>query len=208
MVAFQLGKQYLSHMKLNNLKKILAEKDSINKKIIKNHNKIYKIINKITNTFQNNGKVFTCGNGGSAGDAQHVAAEGVVRLKPNSNRKPLPIISLALDTSTLTACANDYGYDFVFARSLEALANKNDLLICFSTSGNSKNIIKVLKKAKKMNIFSICFLGNKGGMAKKFADLSLIIESKNVARAQEAHIFLSHFILEEVEKNLLKLKFI
>ncbi len=208
MVAFRLGKVSSLNMKLNNLKKILAEKESINKKIFKNHKKIDKIINKITNTFKNNSKVYTCGNGGSAGDAQHLAAEGVVRLKPNFNRKPLPIISLALDISTLTACANDYGYNFVFSRSLEALANKSDLLICYSTSGNSKNIIEVLKKAKKMKVFSICFLGNKGGVAKKYTDIPLIIENKNVARVQEAHIFLSHYILEEVEKNLLELKII
>lgn len=208
MVAFRLGKVSSLNMKLNNLKKILAEKESINKKIFKNHKKIDKIINKITNTFKNNSKVYTCGNGGSAGDAQHLAAEGVVRLKPNFNRKPLPIISLALDISTLTACANDYGYNFVFSRSLEALANKSDLLICYSTSGNSKNIIEVLKKAKKMKVFSICFLGNKGGVAKKYTDIPLIIENKNVARVQEAHIFLSHYILEEVEKNLLDLKII
>ena len=138
MAAFRLGKVSSLNMKLNNLKKILDEKESINKKILKNHKKIDKIINKITNTFKDNSKVYTCGNGGSAGDAQHVAAEGVVRLKPDFNRKPLPIISLALDISTLTACANDYGYNFVFSRSLEALANKNDLLICYSTSGNSK----------------------------------------------------------------------
>ena len=208
MVAFRLGKVSSLNMKLNNLKKILAEKESINKKIFKNHKKIDKIINKITNTFKNNSRVYTCGNGGSAGDAQHVAAEGVVRLKPDFNRKPLPIISLALDVSTLTACANDYGYNFIFSRSLEALANKSDLLICYSTSGNSKNIIEVLKKAKKMKVFSICFLGNKGGVAKKYTDLPLIIENKNVARVQEAHIFLSHYILEEVEKNLLELNII
>ncbi len=208
MAAFRLGKVSSLNMKLNNLKKILDEKESINKKILKNHKKIDKIINKITNTFKDNSKVYTCGNGGSAGDAQHVAAEGVVRLKPDFNRKPLPIISLALDISTLTACANDYGYNFVFSRSLEALANKNDLLICYSTSGNSKNIIEVLKTAKKMKVFSICFLGNNGGVAKKYTDIPLIIENKNVARVQEAHIFLSHYILEEVEKNLLDLKII
>ena len=191
-------------MKLNNLKKILSEKEIINKKILKNQEKINKIINKITGTFENNSKVYTCGNGGSAGDAQHVAAEGMVRLRPGVNRKPLPIISLSLDMSTITACANDFGYEHIFSRPLEALAKKNDLLICYSTSGNSKNIIQALKKAKKMKIFSICFLGKNGGLAKKLTNLAFEINSKNVARIQESHIFLSHFIIEEVEKRLIK----
>ena len=110
-----------------------------------------------------------------------------------------------MDTSTITACANDYGYEYIFSRPLEALA-KNDLLICYSTSGKSKNIIQALKQAKKMKIFSICFLGGNGGAAKKLANMSLVVKSNNVARIQETHIFLSHFILDEVEKRLLKKK--
>ena len=119
---------------------------------------INKIINKISETITKKAKIYTCGNGGSAGDAQHVAAEGIVRLKPKINRKPIPIISLAMDTSTITACANDYGYEYIFSRPLEALAKKNDLLICYSTSGKSQNIIQVLKQAKKMKNFSICLV--------------------------------------------------
>ena len=111
-----------------------------------------------------------------------------------------------MDTSTLTACANDYGYENIFSRSFEAMAKKNDLLICFSTSGNSKNIINVLKKAKKLNISSVSFLGGNGGKAKKYSNLSIIVPSKNVARIQETHIFLGHYILDEVERYLLKRK--
>ena len=195
-------------MELKKFKSILSEKNNINKKLIKDFNKISEAINKISLTIKNNSTVFTCGNGGSAGDAQHVAAEGVVRLKPNINRKPIPIISLAMDTSTLTACANDYGYERIFSRSLEAIGKKNDLLICYSTSGKSKNIINVLKKAKIMNVFTISFLGGNGGIAKKYSDLPILVPSKNVARIQETHIFLSHYILEEVEKILLKSKLI
>ena len=95
------------------------------------------------------GKLLLCGNGGSAADAQHLAAEYLVRLRPKVNRNPLPAISLAQDTSTLTACGNDYSFDDIFLRPFQALAGKHDVLICFTTSGNSKNIIKVLKEAKK-----------------------------------------------------------
>jgi len=148
------------------------------------------------------GKLLLCGNGGSASDAQHLAAEYLVRLRPGINRKPLPAISLAQDTSTLTACGNDYIFDDIFLRPFQALANKNDLLICLTTSGNSKNIIKVLKEAKKRKISTIGFLGNQGGKAKNLCDITLIVNSKITARIQECHIFLGHFILERVEKMI------
>jgi D-sedoheptulose 7-phosphate isomerase len=174
--------------------------------IKKNIQKMEKIVNlaiqKIFITLKNGGKVFICGNGGSAADAQHLSAEFLVRLNPEKNRKPLPIVSLALDTSTLTACSNDYGFKYIFSRNLEALAAKKDILIVLSTSGNSKNIIEVLKKSKKKKIFSIAFLGSGGGYAKKICDLSLLVPSSKVARIQECHIFLGHFILNQVEKKL------
>jgi D-sedoheptulose 7-phosphate isomerase len=149
------------------------------------------------------GKLLLCGNGGSASDAQHLAAEYLVRLRPKVNRKPLPALSLAQDTSTLTACGNDYAFDDIFLRPFQALANKNDVLICLTTSGNSKNIIKVLKEAKSRKILTLGFLGNQGGKAKKFCDVKLIVNSKITARIQECHIFLGHFILESVERMLL-----
>ena len=111
---------------------------------------------------------------GSAADAQHLSAEFVDRLRPKINRQPLPILSLALDTSHLTACSNDFSFDEVFSRPLEAFGKKTDILLVISTSGNSKNIIKVLKKAKQMKIKSIALLGNNGGLAKKYADNCLI----------------------------------
>ena len=127
-------------------------KDSINlkKKLISLENQIEEIIKVLTTTLKNKGKIFICGNGGSAADAQHLAAEFLVRLKPKNNRTAYPVVSLALDTSTLTACGNDLGFSKIFSRNLEALGNSNDILIAISTSGNSKNIIAVLQKAKKM----------------------------------------------------------
>ena len=176
----------------------------LKKKLLKFEKKIDEVIDKVYKTLKNKGKIFICGNGGSAADAQHLSAEFLVRLNPKVNRKPFPIISLAMDSSTLTACGNDYGFKYIFSRNLEALADKKDLLIFISTSGNSKNIIEVLKQSKKMGIFSIGFLGAGGGKAKKLSNINLLVPHNNVARIQESHIFLGHFILNEVEKKLLK----
>ena len=135
-----------------------------------------------------------------------MTAEFLIRLRPTVNRKGYPVITLAQDTSTLTACGNDLGFNKIFSRTLSALGNKKDILITISTSGNSKNIIEVLKQAKKQNIYSIAFLGNKGGKVKNLTKQNIIVDSKNTARIQEAHIFIGHFIFEEVEKLMMKLK--
>ena len=189
-----------------NLIKTIQKKIELDKSILSLNKEINLAINKIFKILKSGGKVFLCGNGGSAADAQHIAAEFLVRLRPKVNRKPFPVISLATDISTITACANDYGYEHIFKRNLEALGTNKDLLIAISTSGNSKNIINVLKFAKKNKIFSIGFLGNKGGNAKKFCNLNLLVPSNNVARIQETHIFLGHFIFEKVENFLINNK--
>ena len=192
-----------------NLKKAfennLSENINIHQNLIDLFPEINSAIKIILKKIKMGGKLLLCGNGGSASDAQHLAAEYLVRLRPKVNRKPLPAISLAQDTSTLTACGNDYLFDDIFLRPFQALANKHDVLICLTTSGNSKNIIKVLKEAKKRKISTLGFLGNQGGKAKKFCDVKLIVNSRVTARVQESHIFLGHFILETVE-NMLFLK--
>ena len=185
------------------LKKSLQENINLKKKLFKFEKTINDIIKKITFTLKNKGKILICGNGGSAADAQHLAAEFLVRLKPKPKRPPYPVVSLALDTSTITACSNDLGFNNLFSRNLEAIGKKEDLLIVISTSGNSKNILKVIKKAKKMNIQSVALLGSNGGKAKKLCDKEIIIPSKNTARIQECHIFLGHYIFEQVEKKLI-----
>ena len=191
-------------MKINNqyLEEIL-ESLEIKKKLIGLNKEVNLSIEKIFFTIKNGGKIFICGNGGSAADAQHLSAEFLVRLNPKINRRPFPLISLAMDISTLTACGNDYGFKYIFSRNFEALASKKDLLIAISTSGNSKNILEVLKLSKKKKIFSIAFLGSGGGNAKKLSNLNLLVPHKKVARIQECHIFLGHFILNQVEKRLL-----
>jgi D-sedoheptulose 7-phosphate isomerase len=190
--------------KKNQLLNDISESIDLKKSLLKLEFQINKAINKIYLTLKGKGKIFICGNGGSAADAQHLSAEFLVRLNPGINRKPLPIVSLAMDTSTLTACGNDYGFKYIFSRNLEALACKKDLLISISTSGNSKNIIEVLKLSKKMKIFSITLLGSGGGKAKKLSNLNLLVPHSNVARIQEAHIFLGHHILNQVEKKMIK----
>ena len=150
------------------------------------------------------GKLLFCGNGGSAADAQHLAAEYLVRLRPKVNRRPLPALSLAQDTSTLTACGNDYDFSDIFLRPFQAFANKNDILIGITTSGNSLNILKVLKYARSKKISTLGFLGSLGGKCKNFCDIKLMVPSDNTARIQECHIFLAHFILQSAEDLLIK----
>jgi len=180
----------------------LKENINVHQDILKMSNEIIDVIEIIHKRLKKGGKILFCGNGGSAADAQHLAAEFIVRLRPHINRNPIPAITLAQDTSTLTACGNDYNFDDIFLRTFQALAKKDDILICISTSGNSKNILKVLKEANKTNVYSVCFLGKGGGKAKKICRKSLVIQSKNTARIQECHIFLGHFILEKVEDIL------
>lgn len=184
-----------------------AIKDTVDLKneLIILEKKVIKAINLMYKTIKSKRKIFICGNGGSAADAQHLAAEFLVRLRSHVNRKPYPVISLAQDTSTITACGNDLGYENIFSRNLQALSSKNDLLIVLSTSGNSKNILKVLNMAKKIKVKSIAFLGNKGGKSKNKSDLELIIPSKNTARIQECQMFLGHYIFQEVEDLLINI---
>lgn len=191
-------------MKSHFIKNSIEENITVHNKIIYLQKELNLASSKILNTLIKKKKVFICGNGGSAADAQHLAAEFLVRLRPNVNRRPFPIISLAQDTSTITACANDFSFEKLFSRNLEALYSPGDILITISTSGNSKNIIDVLKFAKKNKIYSISLLGNNGGNAKKNTNLPIIIKSKNVARIQECHIFIGHILLEWVENELLK----
>ena len=184
--------------------KIIKEKVDLDNMLLSLTSEISRSIQKVYTTLKRGGKIFLCGNGGSAADAQHLSAEFLIRLRRNIKRGPFPVISLALDTSTITACGNDLGFEKLFQRNLNALGTKKDLLIVLSTSGMSKNILNVLKYARKNKIYTISLLGNKGGNAKKFSNLNIIVPSSNTARIQESHIFLGHFIFEQVENLLIK----
>ena len=186
------------------LKKTIESSIKAKKSLLLIEDKISLAINTIFKKLSDGGKIFLCGNGGSAADAQHLAAEFMIRLNPKINRMPIPAISLATDVSTISACGNDFSFNKIFSRNLEALGSEKDILIAISTSGQSKNILEVLKTSKRKKIFSIGFLGNGGGKAKKITNLNLIVKSSNVARIQETHILLGHFIFNEVEKKILK----
>jgi D-sedoheptulose 7-phosphate isomerase len=146
------------------------------------------------------GKILTCGNGGSAADAMHLAEELGGRYR--GNRHPLPAISLNADGTLLTCIGNDFGFDEVFARQVEGLANKNDLLICFSTSGNSRNILRALEAAKSKGVKSVALLGKDGGKAKGKADLEIIVANTDSGRIQEAHTMILHALLEVIEREM------
>ncbi len=145
-------------------------------------------------------KLLVCGNGGSAADAAHFATEFVVRFI--NDRPAYPAICLAGDGGLLTAAGNDYGFDEIFARQVAALGVENDLLICLSTSGNSKNVKRALEEAKSRKLRTICFLGRDGGSTVGMSDVDLLVASDSTARIQEAHTFLLHVLCETVEARL------
>ena len=155
---------------------------------------------KIQGRLEVGGKLMLMGNGGSAGDAQHIAAELVGRFK--KERKAMPALALTVDTSSLTALGNDYGFNTIFERQVEALANKNDTVIGISTSGNSENIIRAVNKANSIGAFTIGLLGNDGGKLKDAVNLPIIIPSNDTARIQEVHITIGHIICEIIEEDL------
>jgi len=148
-------------------------------------------------------KIMLCGNGGSAADAQHLAAEMLIRLRPNYNRDGIAAIALAQDTSTITACGNDLGYEMLFERVLQSLGNEGDVLIAITTSGYSDNIILAMKRAKKMGIKVFGFLGSGGGKAVNYCDEAFIVPSNNTARIQESHITAGHALMEYIEDGLI-----
>ncbi len=159
-------------------------------------------VQSIADAFRNGKKLLLCGNGGSAADSQHIAAEFMIRLSHNVQRPALPAIALTTDTSNLTAGGNDIGFENVFARNVEGLGNEGDVLLAISTSGNSPNIIKAVNKAHEKKMFVVGFLGGTGGKLKDIVDLPIIIPSLNIQRIQEGHITVAHIICELVEQEL------
>lgn len=162
--------------------------------------KIQNISNILIQCLKNGNKILIAGNGGSASDAQHFAGEIVGRFL--LERKGLACICLNTDTSVMTCIANDYSYDDIFARQIEGIANKGDVFIGISTSGNSKNIINAVEKSKQVGVKTIGFLGKDGGKLKDLVDENLIIPYKSTARVQEHHIMSIHLICEIVEKEM------
>lgn len=163
---------------------------------------------KIADSLSQGGKLLLCGNGGSAADAQHLAAELLVRLRSHRNRQAIPAISLAMDPSTMTACANDYGFEDIFSRMLEALGKPGDVLLGITTSGRSPNVIKALVAARQRNITTLGFLGSGGGQAKEMCDIALVVPSADPNRIQEVHITAGHILMDLIEEILVQEEFI
>lgn len=161
---------------------------------------IEQIVIAIVTTFQNGGKIILFGNGGSAADAQHIAGELVGRFM--KERKGLPAIALTTNSSIVTAVANDYGYEKVFVRQIEALGSPGDLAIGISTSGNAENVNQAISYAKKSGMKTVGFTGGTGGNLAKLTDICLTIPSKSTPRIQEVHITIGHILCELVEEEL------
>jgi D-sedoheptulose 7-phosphate isomerase len=158
------------------------------------------VIKLVSHTFEGGNKLFFFGNGGSAADAQHLAAEFVNRFI--MNRPPLPAIALTTDASILTSVSNDFAFSEIFAKQLRALGKERDVAIGITTTGNSPNIIKAFEVAKEMGMKTVAFTGNDGGAVGKMADFSLVVPSTSTPRIQEAHILIGHILCEMVEHSL------
>ena len=156
----------------------------------------------VRETVEGGGTLFFCGNGGSAADAQHMATEYVVRYM--KNRKAYPAVALTTDTSLLTATGNDFGFDFIFSRQVEALAKSGDLLIIHSTSGNSPNVLHAARAAKERGVRTLGFAARDGGALAKEVDHIVIIPTERTDRAQELHLCIEHLICEIVEREVLQ----
>ncbi len=183
------------------IKDLLLESIQVKEEILRRDiGKILEITETVIECLKKNGKVILFGNGGSASDAQHIAAELIGRFK--KDRTALAAIALTANTSILTSLANDYGYEVIFAKQIEALGQKNDVAVGISTSGKAKNVVLGLKQAKKNGLKTIALTGGDGGEIAKIADLSFIAPSSVTARIQEAHITVGHIVCELVEQTL------
>lgn len=185
------------------LEESLLESAEIKKKILVScRDDIFRAIDLLKDCLSKGGKIMFCGNGGSAADSQHLATEFVIRLSHDLERPAMGAIALTTDPSMMTAGGNDIGFENVFARYVEGIGNKNDVLVGISTSGNSRNVINAFEKAKEKGIKTIAMLGGNGGKMKSMADVEIIIPSSNTQRIQEGHITVGHILCESVEREL------
>ncbi len=175
----------------------IAEHQKAIESVLSQSDKVIRVVEQILVSVARGGKVIWLGNGGSAADAQHMAAELMVRYV--KNRKPIASLALTTDSSILTAHSNDYHFDTVFSRQLEGLAKPEDVVIAMSTSGSSPNIVKAIEVAKQMGCFTVAMTGQKMSQLSDLADVCFQVESLETARAQEAHSFISHLICEGLD---------
>ena len=166
--------------------------------------KIVRLADELTDCVKSGGKILLCGNGGSAADCQHITGELVVRLNSDSQREALPAIALTVNPSVVTASANDFGFERIFSRQVEALGRPEDCLLCISTSGNSDNLILACQSGRKKGLKTFALLGKEGGKIKDLVDFSFIVPSGDTQRIQEVHITIGHILVLLIEKNLLE----
>ena len=188
---------------MGKIKDIIQSSIDVKQKILKNEDlqkTIGKVVDAIVNAFKNGKRVYFCGNGGSAADAQHLAAEFSGRFY--SDRKALPAEALHCNTSYLTAVANDYGYDVIYSRIIDGIGQQGDILIGLSTSGNSKNIINAFETARMKKLITVGFTGTSGGKMKALSDHLINIPSNDTPRIQESHIMVGHIICQLVEEKI------
>src|SRR3989338_1871272 len=177
------------------IKKIFSESIKVKEKTLSdNLEAIVQAVKVITDSLKKNNKIIIFGNGGSAADSQHIAAEFIGRFQ--KERKALAAIALTTDTSVITALGNDYGFDTIFSRQIEGIGKKGDVAVGISTSGNSINVIEGVKKARQMGLKTVSLTGCHGGKLAKLTDISLIVPAEKTARIQETHICMSHAICE------------
>lgn len=188
---------------MNNIEKIIGESIATKQRILENKEFVQRIDefkSMIIAAYRNGAKVLFCGNGGSAADAQHIAAELSGRFY--LDRKPLYAEALHCNSSFVTSVSNDYGFENVFSRAVEAFAHKGDVLVGISTSGNSANVLKACEKAREIGVSIIAMTGNDGGKMAQLSDLLINVPSTDTPRIQEAHIMIGHIVCELVEKEL------
>jgi D-sedoheptulose 7-phosphate isomerase len=180
------------------IRRVAKENQRIQEGFIqKNTSQLIDCAEYISKAFNNERKLMLCGNGGSAADAQHIAAEFVNRFQ--LDRYPLPAMALTTDTSIITSVANDYSYEEVFSKQIQALGVEGDILLAISTSGNSKNILSAIRTAKERGLYTVGLIGGDGGKMLTLVDLPLVVESNQTPRIQETHILAGHLICELVE---------
>lgn len=180
------------------IKKAFMEGLRVKEDFIKrNTSSLIHLAEHLSEAFTNNKKLLICGNGGSAADAQHLAAEFVNRFQ--LERKPLPALALTTDTSIITSVANDYSYDEVFSKQINALGVQGDILLAISTSGRSENVLSAIRTAKKKGLYTVGFIGGDSGEMWRLVDLALVVKSDQTPRVQETHILAGHLICELVD---------
>ena len=190
---------------LEHLQKLFRESIAVKQRVLESQLPvIVEMAETIGNAVQQGGKILLCGNGGSAADAQHLAAELLVRLRPHVNRDGIPALALATDTSSLTACGNDYSFDGYYERLVRALGKKGDVLIGITTSGNSANIVRALRAAREMGMTTLGLLGSGGGLALSECQIAFVVPSDATGRIQETHITAGHALMELIEETLLE----